>query len=416
MPRAGGRGGCYGGRRAVDVIVTHDVSDFDGIAASVAAAKLYPGAVMSRRRIVASEVRSYLAVHGDRFRFVPLQDLDQREIRRFIMVDVRRRSRLVPDFATVFERLDAGDPSLEVHVYDHHPDAEDDVRGTVEVVETMGSVTTLFTEISRDRGIPLDPVEATLLALGVHADTGSLTFAGTRPRDAQAVAWLMERGANPEVVGRFMRPRFGPAQRDLLCRFLQEMDVVRSGGNDVGIAIVALRRSVSGMPIVTTEVCRSSAVAAVFGIFPIGTRRVQVIGRADAASGDGPVHVGAVMTRLGGGGHADAGSATLRDVDAETIKTRILDALQRQTPSSGTIARLMRPAPPDLRVHKGRTLGPDATFDDAVDLMARRNLDRVPVVEDARVVGVVHRVDLMRTLYDGELSEATRARGRGRGG
>ena len=35
--------------------------------------------------------------------------------------------------------------------------------------------------------------DATLLALGIHTDTGSLTFEATTPRDAASLAYLLVR-------------------------------------------------------------------------------------------------------------------------------------------------------------------------------------------------------------------------------
>lgn len=40
----------------------------------------------------------------------------------------------------------------------------------------VGSVSTIITEKLQERGLQMEEAEATLLALGVHSDTGSLTF------------------------------------------------------------------------------------------------------------------------------------------------------------------------------------------------------------------------------------------------
>jgi hypothetical protein len=58
----------------------------------------------------------------------------------------------------------------------------------------VGSVSTLIVERLMDGILP--DVEATFLALQIHADTGSLCFESTTPRDANALAWLMDQGAS----------------------------------------------------------------------------------------------------------------------------------------------------------------------------------------------------------------------------
>jgi tRNA nucleotidyltransferase (CCA-adding enzyme) len=58
--------------------------------------------------------------------------------------------------------------------------------------------------------------EATVMALGIHVDTGSLLFEQTTARDARALAWLMEEGASLPVVAEFVEPGLSPQLQDLL--------------------------------------------------------------------------------------------------------------------------------------------------------------------------------------------------------
>ena len=54
------------------------------------------------------------------------------------------------------------------------------------------------------------------MALGIHVDTGSLTFASATPRDARALAWLMEQGASQNTITEFVAPSLSPLLQDLL--------------------------------------------------------------------------------------------------------------------------------------------------------------------------------------------------------
>lgn len=49
------------------------------------------------------------------------------------------------------------------------------------------------------------------------------------------------------------------------------------------------------------------------------------------------------------------------------------------------------------------TIGPDASLDEAVHLMSAHSLERVPVVEDGRLLGVVSREPLLRRLAEDEV-------------
>lgn len=46
------------------------------------------------------------------------------------------------------------------------------------------------------------------------------------------------------------------------------------------------------------------------------------------------------------------------------------------------------------------TIGPDASVGDAIQLMERHALKRIPVASDGRVLGVISRADLLRMLIE----------------
>jgi tRNA nucleotidyltransferase (CCA-adding enzyme) len=58
--------------------------------------------------------------------------------------------------------------------------------------------------ILAERGIEPTATEATVLALGIHEDTGSLTYASTTVRDVEALAFCLRHGANQELIGGFL--------------------------------------------------------------------------------------------------------------------------------------------------------------------------------------------------------------------
>lgn len=56
------------------------------------------------------------------------------------------------------------------------------------------------------------------------------------------------------------------------------------------------------------------------------------------------------------------------------------------------------------------TIGPDALIPDAAALMTRERINRLPVVEDGKLVGIITRADLVRTYVrtDDQLAESIR--------
>jgi tRNA nucleotidyltransferase (CCA-adding enzyme) len=183
--------------RTLEVITTHLNADFDAMASMLAAKKLYPNAILSfpgsqERNLRDFFIRSsFYFLDFTRAKQVPIE-----EIKRLILVDTRQVSR-IGKFAEA-----AADGEVDIHIYDHHPDSPDDLHGSVEEVEMLGSTTAIMTRILRERGLPLTPQEATVMALGIFEDTGSFTFTSTTPQDFEAAAYLLAQGADLSVVSR----------------------------------------------------------------------------------------------------------------------------------------------------------------------------------------------------------------------
>lgn len=431
----------------MELIVSHENADFDAFAASVAASRLYPGALVGLGRGLARPVRQFLSLHKDRFSAARVAHLDLSRVTRLIVVDVRERGRL-SHIEPVLARIARGEP-VEVHVYDHHPATDDDLEGSVEVVEPVGAVTTLLVERIEARGLTLDAAEATLLALGVYTDTAALTLGSTTPRDARAVAWLLEQGASLAVLNRYLETPFSDAQRELLASLLSKVRVERVGGLSVGFALLSTRAHVEGLAEVTTEACRLLRHDALFTLCAVAGRKVQVVARSRSRL----IDVGAALRAIGGGGHAGAGSASLKHGDADALAEALLQALRAAPPVPRKVRDVMsspvRTVPPELPLadlerqlrawghrgvpvvrdgvlvgvvsrrdaeraaEKGRlhlpvsshmshaveTTGADVSLDEALAQMVAADVGRLPVVREETLVGIVSRTDVLRALY-----------------
>ncbi|MGZ8431504.1 MAG: DHH family phosphoesterase, partial [Candidatus Deferrimicrobiaceae bacterium] len=134
----------------MEVITTHINADFDTIASMMAARKLYPGAVLVLPGSKEETVKGFLlqsALYS--LEMKKLREIDLDKITRLIFVDIRNASRVGP-----FRDL-IGRPGVDVHVYDHHPEEDADIRGSVEVIKKVGSTTTILVGILKERGIPI---------------------------------------------------------------------------------------------------------------------------------------------------------------------------------------------------------------------------------------------------------------------
>ena len=214
------------------VITSHVNPDFDAIARMAGAAKLYPGAYVlfpggQGKRLSSPFVKG--VVSG--LRVLRPRDLDPGTVKRLVVVDTRQRTRIG---AAVPILLNEG---LDVHLYDHHPDSEDDMRGSLSVTDSVGATVTILSEIIRERKIPLSPDEATMLALGLYEDTGSFTFGGTTPRDMLAGAYFLEMGADLETVASLTSSELSAEHLSLLNEFLTSAEVREARGKTIAVAM-----------------------------------------------------------------------------------------------------------------------------------------------------------------------------------
>ncbi|NUP10227.1 MAG: CBS domain-containing protein [Polyangiaceae bacterium] len=375
----------------MELVVTHAVADFDALGAAVGAHLLYP-----RSRILLGPLgagpRELVAVHRDRLPIVEPAEIDVRAVRRVIIVDVRRAKRLalVPGLLERIQRRDG----IEVHVWDHHGPSEDDVHADQAIIEPVGSATTLLVEALQRRQIPFGPMEATVMALGVHVDTGSLTFGGSTGRDAAALGWLMNRGAALSVINRYLRPPFGDSQREALRVLLANMTVEKIGGARVGFAV--LDHPSGRLDEVVSEALALEDVHALFVIVPDGRSGACVIARSRARF----VDVAHPVAHLGGGGHPVAAAATCRGLSPADARARLLHALRNEPPKPLKVA--------DIMSSPVATVGTKTPLAHAKEVLVHGGFTGVPVVKDERVVGMLSRRDLAKAERKDELDRPVR--------
>ena len=365
----------------MEVILTHDSADFDALAAAVAAQRLFPTARIVLPRNLRRDVRGYVALHRDRIAAAASSEIDPATLTRLVLVDVRRASRLA-EHAALLARALARDPTLEVHVYDHHAAASDDVPAEHVCVERVGSATTLLLEQLRARGVHIDVVEATLFALGIHVDTGSLTYATSTDRDAEALAFSMACGASLTVLGRYLDAPFSAAQRALLREAIEVLRVSRVGAARVGIVSIERPTGVEGVDEVASELLALHDLHALFVLVRVRPGRVQVVARACVPF----VDVACAVRAIGGNGHQSAASGVAKQDDLAAVERTLLAALGAEPPAARRVA--------DLMSSPATTVRAELPLPALAPLLARHH--GLPVLDDGKLVGVVSRRDLAR--------------------
>ena len=368
------------------VITTHQNADFDAFAATVAAARLYPEARIVFAGSLNRNVREFAAMHGEDLPITGLKDLAQEAVERLIVVDTADCTRLA-ELAPLCER-----PGVEVVVFDHHLTEGVQrplfVRGENWVVSADGAQATSMLHILRERDLPVSPLEATIFALGIHEDTGSLTYPRTTIRDAEMLAICLRLGASQALIEHYLHNPLTREQRELLLRIVDEVRVERVRGQEVHVVALQVPTYIDGLSVIAHKVMELLNCEIFLQVVAM-EERVFVTARSRAGS----VDVAALLRSVGGGGHAQAASAVLRAERPQEVIDRLLAALAHSHLATLTAADIMsRPV---------RFIDADTSVDEALLAAQRYGHSGISVREGERVVGIVARRDLDKAVRHG---------------
>ncbi|MDU0458154.1 MAG: CBS domain-containing protein [Geobacteraceae bacterium] len=367
----------------MDVITTHINADFDCLGAMAAAARLYPGALISFPGSQEKGVRDFIERHPEYLPpFARAREINLDAIGRLIIVDCQHASR-IGRFAGILGR-----PGLEVHVYDHHPVTPESIQPGGGVVSGCGSASTLLTGLLMERDITLTPEEATLIMLGIHEDTGRLLFASTTPEDYRAAAWLLGQGARLGTVAEALTPELNKAQMGLLRQLLATLRTTSINGIVISIAHASCDRYIGDIASLVHLMRDMENLDALFVVVAM-EEHVYLVARSHVPE----VNVGEIMKRFHGGGHATAASAAVHNQSLQQVLERLEECL-RVSVSTQVLAS-------DLMSSPVKTVPDSIDIAEARELLTRYNCNAMPVMSGERMVGIISRKIVEKALYHG---------------
>ena len=438
----------------MDLILCHTTADFDALGAAVGLNHLYPGSRLLLTGGCHPTVKEFLALHRDEFAIIERRSVNPKKIRSIFIVDTQTRSRL----GKSAQWLDLPHIS-EIIIYDHHCDIKSDIQANHSYIEPVGATTTLITEklqtLQNYSAPVLTPAEATIMALGIHADTGSLTFDHTTPRDAAALAWLMQQGASLPVIAEYVEPGLSPQLQDLLKTALENLQRSTVRTYQIGWVLLHTDEYIPGLSSLTSRLIDFAEIDALLlahnhPLKDTTEQSLTIIGRSRIPE----TNLTQLLQPLGGGGHNRAAAVTMRDTNPEATLEKLVEQLICQIPHPPTARDLMsspvRTIPPetsieeahrillryghsglsvvdssrelvgiisrrdiDIALHHGfshapvkgymtpqlKTISPETTLPEIEELMVTYDIGRLPVLENNRLVGIVTRTDVLRELH-----------------
>jgi len=365
--------------RASEVIAGHGNTDFDAFASMLAARRLYPEATVALAGTVNRNVREFASLHADELGLVDASRLELDAIRRLIVVETVHATRL-GELEPV-----ARDSTVEKIVFDHHRDELEEWGDPATAVQSDdGALTTTMVGILAERELVPTPIEATAFALGIHEDTGSLTYPTSTQRDADALVWCLRHGARQDLLGGYLHTPLARNERELLHALTDALEPLDASGEEVLVAAITWPEYVEGVSNLAHKLVDLTDCRALLLLVEMEDRVFCVVrSRSEVIDAE------AVARSLGGGGHRGAASAIVRG-RLDDARRRALAALPH-TAREAVRAR-------DVMSRPARFVSPVEPVSRTMALCQRHGQSGMFVVEDDRLVGSVSREDLDKAI------------------
>ena len=366
----------------MDVITTHLNADFDALASMVAAKKYYPDAFLVFPGSQEKSVRDFIANSGISLDSKKIKDIDIEKISRLVLVDVKNPSRI----GKLSKALNT--KGLITHIFDHHPKTDEDVNGQKEVIEHVGATSTIFTEMLKKDSVKLSVAELSLLMLGIYEETGSLMFPCTTPRDLMAAAYLLKKGANLNIVSKYIRRELGPEEIDLLNELIHSSSDHIIHDSRIKIAKASRETYIGDISPLAHIIKEIDDVDAIF-LLVMMEDRVQVIARSHSQE----VDVSEILHDFGGGGHSQASSAVVKNMSLEETSNKLLTLLQEKVHPTKT-ARDIMTSPVNI-------ISWNQTVKTAEKTMTQYSVNVLPVIKNENLYGLISREVVEKALFHG---------------
>jgi len=363
------------------VIVSHQNIDFDGLASMVACSKLYPDATMFFAGKLGEEVKKFYSLYKN---VLPIQtgsQVDLETVEALYIVDVNTPQR-------IGKFKDLIDKDIPIIIYDHHSVSERTIDRAEKIIKPYGACATILVEELIKRSIVLTPFEATVIALGIYTDTGSLIFNSTTHQDVEAVAYLLKAGANLAVIKEFLGTSLDQQQDQLFSSLLNNLELIDANGYKVAISTLTLEDFIGELGIMAEKLMTIKRCDAVFLIVKM-LDRCYIVGR----SGIDEINIPYILEIFNGAGHKKAASATVKNGEPEPIKQQLLEMLSKKIKKQAVAREIMS--------YPVKTVYDDMTVAEVNKIMLRYGHTGMPVIKDDKIVGIISRTDIDKAIVHG---------------
>lgn len=362
------------------LIVTHEQPDFDALASLALAKLLFPGSQATVQGGIGPAQQAFLRLYRDVLDLLDADEIDHGTVSEMVVVDTADPTRIRP--------FDALVGTVPITLYDHHPLPDEPIPASHGITERVGATATLLTRELASSSTPIPAAIASLGLLGIHEDTGNLSYDMTTPDDYTAAAYLLAHGANLQLVRRFAHDTLGDEQvafRAVLHANARTVDVA---GRQVVLSVFSYPAYVSGVSGLVSDLLDIHGTDAALVAVSMDAKTLVFARsneRFDCAE--------ALAEAIDGAGHPGAAFGKT-DLDPEQAAHAVLESLARHA-SPVVVAG-------DIMTTPVKTVRDHATVAETQADLLLHGHNGMPVLDEhGQVVGIISRRDIDRALRHG---------------
>lgn len=355
----------------------------------VAAKYLFPGAKLVFSGNLNENVQEVYNLFKNYITIFRASEIESQKINKIVVVDTDNIRKL----GKFSER--AENREVELIVYDHHYENRTTIKRAAETYilkkEKLGANTTfLLKEILKNSPeIEFKPYEIELFMMGIYEDTGNLTYTNTTADDIRMAAYLLDKGANLELVNSFVSKSLTQQQRDIFLEYMRNGTIIDSYGEKIFLGNIFKSEFIDGLDVVTNKIKDVYGVDAIFIVFG-DSERVYVIGRSSSQN----IKVNEIMGKFGGGGHYNAGSAVVKGSSCSEIREQVAELLTKREISSKKAKDIMQ--------FPVKTVREETVVKEAYKILLRFGYSSLPVINGREsICGIISRRDIDRAIMHG---------------
>jgi len=363
------------------LIMTHEQADFDAIASLLGAFLIGKDKIALLPRQMNRNVQSLLNLYQTVLPFIQPDNLTRGSIEAITLVDTQS-----------LVTIKGLHKETKITVVDHHP-KKGDFPNSWKFVETKtGATTTFFVQQLQIQTTPLSKITASLLLLGIYEDTGSLTYSCTTPADVHAAAFLLEQGANLDIIADFLNPPLSSSQRSLMDELVKNSTSVKHEDQTIIVSSADGTKVTDEISSIAHKMFNLLAPDALF-IFVNTSEGIRLVARSVSDR----INVARITVQFGGGGHERAASALIPPITDKPVSdfmkelvSHFIEELSFLVTPGSQVGQIMSRQP--------LLITPATTAKEALQLMQQFGYEGYPVVQHNKVIGLLTRRAVDRAL------------------